>query len=684
MRENQAVMCQQPSRQTQNPVQAREMYQAALTYIDCGQDAEAIRCLQEAIAIWPDDVNAYCRLGNVLNRQGRSADAIHCYQQGLAICPDSAATWYNLGTALLTVPRLSEAVRALRQAIALQPDFAGAYINLGYALEEQGLSGDALHCYQQGLASCPDSADLWYNLGAALFMVPRLSEAIAALRQAIVLQPDFLYAYICLGNALQEQGLPEEAIQCYQQGLAIYPGNAELWYNLGTDLLAVPRLPEAVQALQQAIALQPDFADAYTNLGNALEEQGLSGDAVQCYQQGLVVCSDNAQLWYNLGTLFVGLQRLSEAVKALQQAVVLQPDFADAYANLGNALQSQGEAEDAIAAYDRAIALQPAKAELYCDRSLAILLSGDLVRGFAEFKWRTQVARYRHAYEWWDDQPQWHGENFSGKRLLVYDEQGFGDVLQFCRYLPLVKARGGSVQFSTKQPLLRLFANFPGIDELVEHTAAAIARTQFDLVVPLLSLPHIFGTTLRTIPASVPYLTVDQHWVTTWQNKVNCRESDLRVGLVWAGSPENIPGRIRTCGLKAMLPLADIPGVTFYSLQTGEAANEANTPLPGMRLIDLTDDIADFADTAALIMNLDLVISVDTAVAHLAGALGKTVWTLLPAAGDWRWLLVRNDTPWYPTMRLFRQSAPGDWNGVMTAVAQELRTLATAKAGATA
>jgi len=683
MGENQAAISRQPSRQVQNPAQARELHKEAITYINCGQDAEAIRCLREAIGFWPEDGSAYCLMGNVLNRQGRSAEAIHCYQKGLAICPDSAATWYNLGSALLAVPRLSEAVRALRQAIALQPDFAGAYINLGYALEEQGLSGEALHCYQQGLAICPDSADLWYNLGAALFMVPRLSEAIAALRQAIALQPDFLYAYISLGNALQEQGLPEEAIQCYQQGLALYPGNAELWYNLGTDLLAVQKLSEAVQALQQAIALQPDFADAYTNLGNALEEQGLSGDAVRCYQQGLAVCADNAQLWYNLGTLFVELQRLPEAVKALQQAVALQPDFADAYANLGNALQSQGKAEDAIAAYDRAIMLQPAKPELYCDRSLAILLSGDLARGFAEFRWRTKVSRYRHAYEWWDEQPQWHGENFTGKRLLVYDEQGFGDVLQFCRYLPLVKAWGGSVQFSTKQPLLRLFANFPGIDELVEHTSAAIARTRFDLVVPLLSLPHIFGTTLRTIPASVPYLTADQR-LTAWQNKVNGRESDLRVGLVWAGSPGNIPGRIRTCGLKAMLPLADIPGVTFYSLQTGEAANEANTPPPGMRLIDLTDDIADFADTAALIMNLDLVIAVDTAVAHLAGALGKPVWTLLPTAGDWRWLLARNDTPWYPTMRLFRQSTPGNWSGVMTAVAQALRTLAAAKAGVTA
>ncbi|WP_094603229.1 hypothetical protein SPSIL_011990 [Sporomusa silvacetica DSM 10669] len=274
----------------------------------------------------------------------------------------------------------------------------------------------------------------------------------------------------------------------------------------------------------------------------------------------------------------------------------------------------------------------------------------------------------------------WHGENFSGKRLLVQCEQGLEDSLQFCCYLPLVKARGGIVQLSVQQPLLRLFANFPGVDELIEHTAAAFDQTQFDLTVPMMSLPYIFGTTLHTIPASVPYLTVEQRSIDTWHNKINCPGSHLRVGLAWGGNQANIPGQSRTCGLNAMVPLARIPGVTFYSLQKDVTANAANTPPPGMRIVDLTAEIADFADTAALIMNLDLVVAVDTAVAHLAGALGKTVWTLLPAAGEWRWLLARNDTLWYPTMRLFRQTTPDDWTDVIAAVEQELRALLSATA----
>ncbi|WP_094603225.1 Beta-barrel assembly-enhancing protease [Sporomusa silvacetica DSM 10669] len=480
---------------------------------------------------------------------------------------------------------------------------------------------------------------------------------------------------LLLGNVRIEQGMLEDAIQCYQEGLILCPGNAELWFNLASTFLDLRRLSEAVEAFQQVIALRPDLAGAYNNLGGVLLELERPSEAVEALQQAIALQPDFAEAYSNLGNAYLKLQRPSEAVKALQQAIVFKPDYAAAYDNLGNALQFQGKAEDAIGAYTRAITLNPANAEAYNNRSKAILLSGNLACGFAEYEWRTKVKRRRHFYEWCNDKPRWGGENFSGKRLLIYDEQGFGDAIQFCRYLPLVKARGGIVQFSTKLPLLRLFTNFPGIDELIEHTTAAIAQAQFDLTVPLMSLPHIFGTTLHTIPASVPYLTVDQHSIAAWRSKMNCSSTNLRVGLAWAGNPENISGQSRTCGLQAMAPLAGIPSLTFYSLQKGEAANETNTPPPGMRLIDLTDDIADFADTAALIMNLDLVVSVDTAVAHLAGALGKPVWTLLPVDGEWRWLLARSDTPWYPTMRLFRQSTPGDWNGVMAAVAQELRLL---------
>ncbi len=546
------------------------------------------------------------------------------------------------------------------------------------APSEQNVITDAIQYCREGLAIYPENFELWYNLGTSLIVLSRFSEAIDTLQQAIALKPDFANAYINWGVALNEQGLPENAIQCYRQGLAACPDNADLWYSLGSILLAVSRLPEAVTALQQAIALEPGLACAYTNLGNAFNKQSLSLDAIQCYQTGLANCPGSEELWFNLGTSLLKVQRLPEAVAALKQAITLKPDFADAYLNLGNALQAQGQAENAIAAYNQALALNPTDLEIYYNRATAILLSGNLEHGFYEYEWRTQIKRFHHFYEWFGGQPRWCGENFAGKRLLIYHEQGFGDALQFCRYLPLVKARGGSVLFSAKKPLLRLLTTLPGCDELIEHTAEAIRQAKYDLVVPLLSLPYIFGTTLSTIPANIPYLAAGQHSIAVWRNKINAAGPNLRVGLVWASNSDNIVGHIRTCGLQAMAPLAEIPGITFYSLQKDKAALEAHTPPPGMPLIDLTGDIDDFADTAALIMNLDLVISVDTAVTHLAGALGKPVWTLLPAAGEWRWLLKRNDSPWYPAIRLFRQSTPGDWRSVMTAVAQELRMLVSA------
>ncbi len=480
---------------------------------------------------------------------------------------------------------------------------------------------------------------------------------------------------LSLGNAHKERGMLENAILCYQQGLTFWPGNAELWFNLATTLLALRRLPAAADALQQVIALRPDLAGVYNNLGAVLLELRRLPDAAKALQQAITLKPDFAEAYCNLGNALLKLQKPSEAIQALHKAIALKPDYAEAYINLGNVLQFQGKTDDAIAAYNHAIELNPTNAKAHINLAGAFLLSGNLVDGFTEYEWRTKVKPPDKFSAWCNDQPRWGGENFSGKRLLVYDEQGCGDTIQFCRYLPLVKARGGTVQFTTKQPLLRLFTDFPGIDGVIEHTEAAIAGTEFDLAVPLMSLPHIFGSTLPTIPANIPYLTVEQHFITGWRSILNCSDSNLRVGLAWGGNPAHPWGHIRDCGLKAMSSLADIPGVTFYSLQIGEATNRTKTTLPGMKLIDLTDDFEDFADTAALIMNLDLVISVDTAVAHLAGALGKPVWTLLPAAGEWRWLLARNDSPWYPTMRLFRQSAPGDWNSVITAVARELRTL---------
>ncbi|KKK84230.1 hypothetical protein LCGC14_2785440, partial [marine sediment metagenome] len=332
------------------------------------------------------------------------------------------------------------------------------------------------------------------------------------------------------------------------------------------------------------------------------------------------------------------------------------------------ALQEQGKLDEAIASYDRAIALQSDYAEAHMNRSFALLLTENFEQGWQEYEWRLRAKdRASPTFQ----QPRWDGSPLNGRTILVHAEQGLGDTIQFIRYLPLVKARGGHVIFECQKPLYRLLKSCAGIDEIIERTSTRKLLAQFDLYIPLPSLPGIFGTTLNTIPSDSSYITVDPDLVTQWRIRLGHNE-DFKIGIVWAGNPDHNMDRARSCSLADFAPLVDIPDLTFYSLQKGPASAEANDPPKGMKIVNLEDELNDFADTAAVIANLDVVISVDTAVVHLAGAIGKTVWTLLPFVPDWRWLQNRDDTPWYPTMRLFRQTPLNDWTGVFEQVKKVL------------
>ena len=302
--------------------------------------------------------------------------------------------------------------------------------------------------------------------------------------------------------------------------------------------------------------------------------------------------------------------------------------------------------------------------------ALALLLQGRFAEGWEAYESRRQIRRI--ARDPGFVQPFWDGSPLGGRRILLTSEQGFGDTIQFVRYAPLVAARGGRVLLQCKPELKRLLAGQCGIEQVVTPGDATPA---FDVWCLLMSLPHLLGTTLQTIPAQVPYLTPDPHLIDKWGKRTAHEPAGLKVGLVWAGGAHNKNDRVRSLSLGALAPLAQVPGVRFYSLQKGAASDQARTPPAGMEMTDWTPELADFADTAALVANLDLVISVDTAVAHLAGAIGKPVWVLLPLSPDFRWLLNRDDSPWYPTVRLFRQPTRGDWASVIERVRRALHQL---------
>jgi Flp pilus assembly protein TadD len=469
-----------------------------------------------------------------------------------------------------------------------------------------------------------------------------------------------------LAIALQhhQAGRLPEAEEIYRQVLQQQPNQVDALQLLGVIVYQSGKLEEAIAYYRQALALNPALSQVHGNLGIALNKQGLLEEATQHYQKAISLNPTSAQFHYNLGIALRELDRLESATLHFKQATALQKDFVEAYDNLGDVLEQQGQYEEALVCYDKAIELKPNFALAHFHRARTLLRRGDFSRGFAEYEWRwaEDIIGIRPPFE----APLWDGSDLKGKTILLYGEQGYGDRIQFIRYAPLVRERGGRVIDVCLAPLTGILATVPGIDQVVDLDAEV---PEFDFHAPLMSLPYLLGTTPETIPAQIPYLRAPKSYNIKLKSPPKTR---LKVGIVWAGNVISRNFRIRTCGLQSFFPLLETPGVAFYSLQVGSRSQELAALPASIQVQDLSGQLRDFTDTATVIAQLDLVITIDTSVAHLAGALGKPVWVLLPFVADWRWMLRREDSPWYPTMRLFRQESLGDWSGVMARVAEAL------------
>lgn len=615
------------------PAHADALHLLGLLAHQVGQHEPARQLVAAAVAVKPEVAVFHNTLGNVWRALGELDAAVAGYRRALALQPDLAEAHNNLGVVLRQLGQATEAEQCYRRAIALRPDYAEALGNLGNVLLEQGRREEAEGCYRRVLALRPDAAETHNSLGNVLHESGQLTEAEQCYRRAITLRPDYAEAYNSLGNVLHDQGQLEEAEQRYRQALAHQPDLSEAYNNLGNVLRLQGRLAEAETALRQAITLKPDFAEAYNNLGVTLLDQ-----------------------W-----------RLPEAAAACRQAAQLMPTLAAAHNNLGVALKEQGALSEAVVCYEQALALQPDYPEAHVSLAFAHLLRGDYARGLAEYEWRWRCLDFvprRRGFV----QPLWDGQPLAGRTLLLHAEQGLGDTIQFLRYVPLAAARGGQVILECYPELLRLLG--PGYG----GAAAVIGRGQslppFDVHAPLMSLPCLFGTRLETVPNELPYLAPDPALTARWAERL-AGLGRPRVGLVWATNRLSKTARCRSLAPAALAPLAGAADVRFVGLQKGEAA-EATAAPPGLDLLNIGPELDDFADTAAVLAHLDLLISVDTSVAHLAGALGRPVWVLLPFSPDWRWLLDREDSPWYPTARLFRQPRLGDWTSVIARVAAAL------------
>jgi tetratricopeptide (TPR) repeat protein len=498
------------------------------------------------------------------------------------------------------------------------------------------------------------------------FQTGNFQAAEELLRRILVIHPYNPGIHNNLGLILYDKGQIEEAIKHFQRAIILEPGLADAYYNLGIGFERKGQLDKAITCYQKTIELNPSSADAYNNLGLILQEKGQLDKAITCYQKTIELNPSLADAYNNLGTALQEKGQLDEAITSYQRVLQLDPNYIVAYNNLGLALQEKGQLDEAITSYQRALQLNPNDAYTHLNMSLTFLLAGNYKEGWKEFEWRQKLdEHFKHNFL----QPLWDGSNITGWTILLYTEQGLGDAIQFIRYAPLVAEYGARVFIECRKELKALFKNVGGVYKVIAHGEQL---PEFDVHYPLMSLPVIFSTTLESIPSNVPYIRADPILVQKWREKIHQENSHLRIGLVWASGPGGLSKR-KSLNLNILSPLAQLNNISFYSLQKGEVAKQTKCPPIGMRLFDYTEEIDDFSDTAALIENLDLVISVDTAVAHLAGALGKPIWTLISFEPVWQWMLQREDNQWYPTMRLFRQPSPGDWNSVIAEVSKELQ-----------
>ncbi|HTV31363.1 MAG TPA: tetratricopeptide repeat protein, partial [Xanthobacteraceae bacterium] len=486
---------------------------------------------------------------------------------------------------------------------------------------------------------CPEASHL---IGLIAYQNGKLGEAIAHLQRAVARAPEVALFHTNLAEMYRLAGRPGQAVEAARRALAIAPKMPAALNNLGVALYDQKDFEQAAVAQRNAIAADPYFAEAYCNLGNALH----------------------------------GLRRFAPAAAAYRRAVELKPDYADAWANLGTALHHGGGFDEAVRALRRAVALAPRHANAHSGLGILLLMRGNLGEGWDEYEWRLRSSERKGPRF---PQTPWRGENLAGKHIYVQAEQGFGDTLQFVRYIPLLAALAGSVTLRAHQQLVTLLReSLPGITVLGDR--ADPAPYQYDAA--LLSLPRLFKTRLETIPAAVPYLRASRERTQRWKERF-AKLAGIKIGLVWAGNSDHVNDARRSIDLALLAPLFAGRDASFLSLQVGPRAADLDNPknaktADGNRhcIDDLAPALADFADSAAAVGALDLVITVDTAMAHLAGALGKPVWVLLPWVTDWRWMLDRDDSSWYPTMRLFRQRRGEDWAAVITRVAQALAALA--------
>jgi len=600
-------------------------------------------------------------------KSGELLVAEELYRQVLADDPKNLLSLHMLGIIAIESCRYDEAVKWLEQAIQIRKNDPTLFFTLGFALQSAGRLDEALLKYKKALSLKPDYIEAHTRIADILKSQGKSDEAEWKYKHVVGLKHDQAIASYTLGQVLSEQGKPDEAMQAYQKAIVLKPDYADAYNNLGLVFFGQRKFDQAAEVYKRAIPIKPDYDAFHCNLGNALQELGQLDNAAACYRRTLEINPVSVVAHNNLGSALQELGQLEAAVAEFRLALKIDPNCVDVHNNLARALQELGQLDDAIASYRQALKIKPNDKKFESNLGFALLMCGIFSEGWQkqEARWEagasTDVRPATHL-------PQWDGQNPSpGDRLLIFVEQGLGDKLQFSRYIPLAAERfTGGVSVLVSPSVQSLFRrSFPHV-EILEAVPADQSAWQWHC--PLLSLPLAFGTVLENIPAQIPYLVPDPARIAYWKSKIAALDLSAgtrKIGVVWKPGTFMKIAKLKALAFQQLAPLLEQPDTAWFSLQKEPDPDN----VPG-KLINWTDELKDFDDTAALAMNLDLIISVDTSVAHLAGGLGLPIWLFNRHASDWRWMRGREDSPWYPSMRIFTQETAGDWDGVVKRVVE--------------
>lgn len=599
-----------------------------------GNMADAERLYREIVKAQPDNVEALTAVGALCHISGRVQEAFDCLHRAIAVRPDNVDAQHRLGVLMAQQGQFDEAARCLETALRLQPQNPEIARNLRIAL------------------ACRE-----HRQGQALFQQGRLDEAALCERRAVEMAPDHSDAWNILGQVLSQQKKFEDSLPCFLRVAQLKPQSAEAQVNVALIYLYLKKFDDALVRFRRAVELDPQNADAHNGMGVVMVMQQRWQDAVPHYAEAIRLKPDFADAYYNMARAMTGQDRFDEALPWLERTLAIKPDHADARYTMALTRMEQNQVDEAADWYARTIELRPDDFDAHVGLALARFQAGRLTEAWPEYEWRLKQP----ALQGLPDERRWHGEPLEGRTIFVRAEQGAGDAIQFVRYMPMLQARGAKTILWCAHGLGRLMATCAGVDAVCRDGEPF---PHYDYHVPLLSLPGIFGTTLENIPAEIPYIAPDKELAATWRAEF-AQEPALKIGIAWKGSSTNPRDRYRSIPLSFFAQLVDVPGVRLYSLQWGvgreQLAELAAQHPEAPPVVDLGDRLGDFYNTTAVVSNLDLVITCDSAPAHLAGALGMPVWVALTFAPDWRWMLDRSDTPWYPTMRLFRQKKFNDW-----------------------